>query len=208
MVTTNDPHLYLRLKSFRNNGIEKDSARLKSAPSEWFDGYYEVNEISGNFNFTEFQAALGLSQLRRIDQFIAKRRQLMNTYRNLLDKLPHVKLFTAALDPSVAYHICVAQIDFPAYNTTRSKVISLLKENNIGTQVHYIPVYHHPFFKDKSGDLSLYFPQMETYYAQALTLPLYYDLSPDSVAFIVDTLKEILNTELRKPKTKVKNKLE
>jgi dTDP-4-amino-4,6-dideoxygalactose transaminase len=202
MVTTNDPDLYLRLKSYRNNGIEKDPARLKAAPSECFDGYYEVNEISGNFNFTEFQAALGHSQLRRIDQFIAKRRQLMSLYRDLLRKLPNVKLFTAAFDPNVAYHICVAQIDFGAYNTTRATVISQHKEKGIGTQVHYIPVYRHPFFRKKCGDISAYFPQTETYYAQALTLPLYYDLSLDSVEFVVKTLEEILQTELRKPKPK------
>lgn len=205
MVTTNDPHLYLRLKSFRNNGIEKDPARLKADPSECFDGYYEVNEMTGNYNFTEFQAALGHSQLRRIDQFIAKRRQLMNVYRDLLQKLPNVKMFTAALEPSVAYHICVVQIDFSAYNTTRSTVISLLKEKGIGTQVHYIPVYRHPFFKEKSGDISSYFPQMETYYAQTLTLPLYYDLSIDSVEFVVKTLEEILNAELQKQRPKPQN---
>lgn len=194
MVTTNDQELYHRLKSFRNNGIEKDAVRLKTDLRDCFDGYYEVNEMTGNYNYTEFQAALGLSQLKRIDQFIEKRRQLMSAYRQLLQNIPNLKLFTTPQEPSIVYHICVVQIDFAAYKTTRQKVISLLKEKGIGTQVHYIPVYRHPFFKEKSGEISAYFPEMETYYSQALTLPLYYDLSVENVEFIVKTLKDVLKT--------------
>lgn len=189
LITTNDEVLYNRLKRYRNNGIEK---QLPLIP---FDGYYEVMEMTGNFNFTEQQAALGLSQLQRIEKFIAKRRELMAHYRHLLRDDQHIKLFTDAYDAHTAFHICVAQIDFAAYNTTRGAVIEQLKERGIGTQVHYIPLYRQPFIQQKSGDISEYFPEMEAYYAQALTLPLYYDLEPNDVEYVVTTLKDVLQQQ-------------
>lgn len=192
MVMTNDPELAFRLKRFRNNGIVRDPARLQVQNPPPYDGYYEVMEMTGNYNFTEFQAALGLSQLQRIDQFISKRRQLTSTYRRLLRDLPHIRLLTDAYDDHTAFHLCVVQIDFAAYQTTRKHVVEKLKERNIGTQVHYIPVYHHPCVVKPQDDISPFFPEMEAYYSQALTLPLYYDLKEEDVQRVVETLQEVL----------------
>lgn len=190
MATTNDDALAHRLRLFRNNGIERDPGFLDSAsPGHW---YYEVKALTGNYNFTELQAALGLSQLKRLDEFIRKRRELMALYREKLPKIDHLQLFSPALDSRMAPHLCVAQIDFAAYKTTRHLVMQALKEKGIGTQIHYIPVYRHPYFTKQSGDLTAYFPEMETYYAQALSLPLYSDLSLEDVEYVSQSLKEIL----------------
>lgn len=200
MVTTNDPDLAYRLKRFRNNGIERDPMFLQADPADWYEGYYEVFEMTGNYNFTDFQAALGLSQLQRIDEFIEKRRQLIGVYRNLLMDMPDLRMFTAEHDDLTAFHLCVVQIDFEQYNTTRAHVIAKLKECGVGTQVHYIPVYRHPIF---GGDeIGVYFPNMEAYFSQALTLPLYYDLTPENIKSIVITLKDILVEERQKKRTK------
>lgn len=190
IITTNDEAFYHRLKLFRNNGIERDAEYLESEPAPW---YYEVHDLTGNYHFTEFQAALGLNQMTRLTHFVEKRRELMKIYRDLLKDVPHIRLFAESYDPHTAYHLCVVQIDFDAYKTTRTAVMNKLREKNIGTQVHYIPLYRHPYFRKMCGEISEYFPEMESYYSQALSLPLYYDLRPQDVERVVSALKTVLN---------------
>lgn len=189
MVTTNDPELYHQLKCARANGIERDPDRLSSHP---YPGYYEVNFVSGNYNFTEMQAALGISQLKQLPKFIEKRQMLMKLYREQLSSIEHLRLLTPQLSEQVAHHLCVVQIDFNAYKTTRKAVMEELDGMGIGTQVHYIPLYRHPFFTRIAGDISEYFPEMETYYSQALSLPLFYDLSEEDVSRVVSSLQKAL----------------
>lgn len=190
MVTTNDLEFSRRLKLYRNNGIERDPTYLAGPEAPW---YYEVKEITGNYNFTEFQAALGLSQLKRLPDFVQKRRTLVEAYRNQLGTVPSIRLFTDKYDASTAFHLFVVQIDFKSLGTSRTDVMMKLMDKGIGSQLHYIPLYRHPVFREKMGDLSEYFPNMETYYAQALSLPLFYDMNVEDVERVVETLKGILN---------------
>lgn len=189
MVTTNDRELVHRLQRYRNNGIERDPQYLEGEAAPW---YYECHEMTNNFNFTEIQAALGLSQLKRLEDFIAKRRQLVQIYRQELQNLEHVVPFTAEFDEHTSFHLFVVQIDFSAYKTNRTEVMNKLKDRGIGTQVHYIPVYRHPCFKNICGDISEYFPNMEAYYNQALSLPLYYNLRIEDVERVVRDLQSVL----------------
>jgi UDP-4-amino-4,6-dideoxy-L-N-acetyl-beta-L-altrosamine transaminase len=189
MILTNDPELYHRLRLYRNNGIEQEKPYLEKDPAP---GYYEVQVITSNFHFTDFQAALGLSQFQRLDQVVAKRRHLVQLYRKKLQNIPFLKLFIDIFDEQTAFHLFVIQIDFKAYETTREKVMLGLREKGIGTQVHYIPIYHHPFFQRKKGDISLEFPEMEAYYEQALSLPLYEDLTEQDIDRVCAELKSIL----------------
>lgn len=189
MVTTNDKELYHRLQLFRNNGIEREAPYLQQEPAP---GYYEVVSITGNYNFTEMQAALGLSQLKRIDAFIAKRQKLLNIYREQFADTPHIKMLMKKSNNAIAPHLCVVTIDFAARNKTRTDLMNKLQEKGIGTQVHYIPLYRHPFLGKQSTNLSEYFPGMESYYAQALSLPLYYDLTEEQVVNIANTLKQLI----------------
>jgi UDP-4-amino-4,6-dideoxy-N-acetyl-beta-L-altrosamine transaminase len=186
MVMTNHQKYYERLLLYRNNGIVKNP----NCPDPWF---YEAHDITGNFNFTEMQAALGLSQMKRLDKFIEKRRKLMAAYREKLKDQPHIRLFSPEVDPQTAFHLCVAQIDFEACNTNRTAVMEKLKEHGIGTQVHYIPIYRHPIIANRSGDISSFFPEMEGYYASALSLPLYYYLELNEVEMVTQKLKEVLS---------------
>lgn len=189
MVLTNDEELFNRLKFYRNNGIVREGKQLigNVAP-----GYCEIHDLTGNFHLTDFQAALGISQLSRLDQIVAARKKLMNEYRKLFKEIPQIKMFTSEFDDLVSFHLAVVQIDFKALGLSRELVMEKLKEKGIGTQYHYIPIYRHPYFTNSMGDISDYFPEMETYYKEGLTLPLYTDLTTKEVQDIVKTLKEIL----------------
>lgn len=189
IVTTNDDELYNRLKCMRNSGIERQPERMEAAPKPW---YYEVQELSSNFNMTEFQAALGISQLNRLDSFVEKRRQLTAVYRERLGSCRHIRLFNPSYDVDTCYHLFVAQINFAVCKTTREQVMRALHSEGIGTQVHYIPVYRHPYMQKICGQIEAYFPAMEEYYAKALTLPLYFDLTSEQVHKICDRLLKIL----------------
>jgi dTDP-4-amino-4,6-dideoxygalactose transaminase len=183
MVTTNSEELKEALKLYRNNGIQRENLE-----SSLYPGYYEVISEGGNYHLTELQAALGLSQLNRMDTFIKKRRELVKLYRTQFTSLPQVRLFSESYDERSAYHLFVIQMDYKALKTTRSEVMKKLKEKGIGTQVHYIPLYKQPIFTKNDSVLD----EMEHYFDEALTLPLYYDLTEEEVVFIVKTLKEVL----------------
>jgi UDP-4-amino-4,6-dideoxy-L-N-acetyl-beta-L-altrosamine transaminase len=188
LVTTNEKELARRLRLFRNNCMERDPEFLQGEAAPW---YYEVVGVSNNYNFTEMQAALGRSQLKRIESFIDKRRILMKAYRKELANIPYLRLFTDEFDDHTAFHLCVVQIDFNAIGTTRTALMNKLKEKGIGTQLHYIPLYRHPCMVEICGEIADYFPQMEAYYAQALSLPLYYDLTIEDVKKVSQALKTL-----------------
>ncbi len=186
MVTTNDPELYHKLKLYRNNGIEREAAYISQPESAW---YYEVQKITGGYNFTEMQAALGLSQFGRIESFISHRRKLVKYYREKLAGMKHITLLSDKADDFTAFHLFVVLVDFEACGKTRTEVMEELRRQGVGTQLHYIPLYRHPVFRDKIGDISEYFPNMESYYKRALSLPLYYDLTLDGVDKVVSALR-------------------
>lgn len=190
MVTTNDPDLYRKLKLFRNSGIVRDAEHLKEGVSApW---YYEVQQISGNFHLTEFQAALGLSQLKRLDSFVAKRRALVGYYRSQLAGMEGVGLFNSSYDPQTAYHLMVVQIDFNRFRTSRTEVMEELRRQEIGTQYHYIPLYRQPCYRRLVGCDEELFPAMESYYHSALSIPLFPEMTPNDVERVCQCLKETL----------------
>ncbi len=183
MVLTNSENFCKRLLLYRDNGI----TRSEDDPDPWM---YRVAEITGNYNFTDIQAALGLSQFSRLEENSEKRRQIVKAYREELKGIDHIDLFPEEYDSLTSYHLFVLRINFEEYGVSRSEVMNRLKEKGIGTQVHYIPLYHHPFMKGK--DLSPYFPNTEEYYAKALTLPLFSRMEEKDVSNVAGALKKIL----------------
>jgi UDP-4-amino-4,6-dideoxy-L-N-acetyl-beta-L-altrosamine transaminase len=189
-VTTNDDELYHRLLCFRNSGMERQAPYIEGNPAPW---YYEVPEIAANCHMNELQAALGLSQLKRLDQFISKRQKLVSRYRKRLAGCTGIRLFNEAFDKKSAYHLMVVQIDFERVKLSRTAIMEELLNRGIGTQYHYIPLYRHPVVKKSVGEISSDFPEMERYYQQGLSLPLFFELEESDVDFICDQVKAVLS---------------
>lgn len=189
MCTTNSEELYHKLRCIRDSGIEKNPDRLISDPAPW---YYEAVEESLNFHMNDIQAALGISQLKRIDKFIEKRRAHVKRYRNHFKDVPDIKLFDERFDDRTAYHLMVVQIEFDDLGLDRSELMNILKDQGIGSQLHYIPVYRHPVYSKYTFEPET-FEEMEKYYKAALSIPLFYDMTEQDVDRVANSILNVLD---------------
>ncbi len=152
--------------------------------------YYQQIDLGYNYRMTDLQAALGLSQLQRIDAFVARRRELAVRYDQALHDLP-LTLPWQHPDSRSAYHLYVIRLNLQLLGKTRLEVFEALRQAGIGVNVHYIPVHTQPYYRRlgfKRGD----FPEAERYYDEAITLPLYYALSEEDQDYVIDNLKKVL----------------
>lgn len=187
MLLTQDDNLANRLRVLRTHGITRDPAAMAHRPDgEW---YYEQTELGFNYRLTDLQAALGLSQLARLGDYIARRRLLADRYDSLLAGLP---LVTPWRDPdcSSSWHLYVVRLD-ASMAARRADVFSGLRRDGIGVNVHYIPIYRQPYY-ERRGLLRANFPVAETYYSGALTLPLFPGLSEEQQDIVVASLTRFL----------------
>jgi UDP-4-amino-4,6-dideoxy-N-acetyl-beta-L-altrosamine transaminase len=188
MVLTNDPKLAQRVALFASHGITRDPALMQEPPhGAW---YYQQLELGYNFRMTDFQAALGVSQLKRIDDFIARRRALAARYNRALSDLPLVLPWQSP-DSLSAWHLYVIRLQRVSFRKTRREVVEALSAFGIGAQVHYIPVHTQPYYRNLGFETGN-FPEAEQYYDEVLSLPLYYDLSDEQQDEIVAALRAIL----------------
>jgi dTDP-4-amino-4,6-dideoxygalactose transaminase len=188
-VTTNDSDLHERLLLSRTHGITRDPARLGENPGPW---YYEMQDLGFNYRLTDLQAALGTSQLSRLDLFRRRRRQIVELYNRAFRG--EARLTTPYEDPSVSscFHLYVLQLDFAAIGVSRKEAMELLKSKSIGTQVHYIPVHLQPFYRRSFGYGPGDFPTAEAYYRQALSIPLYPAMSDEQAFQVVEGVRAVL----------------
>ena len=187
MVLTNNRDLYENLKIYRSHGITRDPARMTYASDgPW---YYQQLTLGYNYRMTDIQAALGASQMTRLDTFVARRRELAARYDELLRGLPLVTPHVMeGANPS--WHIYVVRAAFSQIGKTKQQIFEEMREHGIVLNLHYIPVHRQPYY-EKLGFRQGDFPQSEKYYEEAFTLPLYYDLTNDEQDQIVEALKTI-----------------
>ena len=188
MATTNDAGLAERMALLGSHGITRDSERMThQADGEW---YYQQVDLGFNYRMTDIQAALGLSQLNRLDAFVARRHEIATRYDAALADLPVVPQY----HPDGSYsgmHLYVIRLDTERVGKSHRQIFSELRQAGIGVNLHYIPVHLQPWYKALGfceGD----FPKAERYYGQAITLPMFPDLSDADFEAVVKTLRKVL----------------
>jgi UDP-4-amino-4,6-dideoxy-N-acetyl-beta-L-altrosamine transaminase len=198
VLVTNDDELAKRMRRFRNHGLVREPSEFLNQVMAFEDGqagaapwYYEMHEPGFNYRLNDLQCALGISQLRRLSNFVKKRGLLRDRYAALLGALgPHVGPIQVAYGCEPAWHLSVAMIDFVALGTTRTVVMNRLREKGIGTQVHYIPVHEQPYYRQRYETPSL--PGAERYYERCLSLPLFPSMEERDVKRVVEALSDVL----------------
>ena len=188
MVLTNRQDLYEKLIRLRSHGITRNPDLMQGeSHGDW---YYQQLELGFNYRMTDIQAALGASQMQRLDEFVNRRRFLAQRYNHLLQDLP-ITLPYQHSDAESSWHLYVILLHLDKINKTHRQVFKELRQANIGVNLHYIPVHTHPYYQNigfKWGD----FPRSEIYYASAISIPLYYGLSKEDQNRVADILREIL----------------
>ena len=195
MVTTNSAALYQNLLRLRSHGINKGNDPYHYPEHAYTDGvlnpwYYEMREIGFNYRITDLQCALGLSQLSKLERFLARRRELALRYDESLNAVPHVSRTQVHGRQSSSHHLYVVRVDFEGLGTTRNAFMRALREKDIISQVHYIPVHIHPYYRNH-GHAAATYPNTENYYNQALSLPLYFGLSNEDQDYVVNQVREL-----------------
>lgn len=181
-VLTRHRQLHDHVRRLRSHGIEKNTAAIQSGDCPpW---YYEQHELGFNYRITDVQAALGLSQLQRLDEMVARRRQLASRYDHLLGDLPLVLPPRGNEASQSSWHLYVIQLQQPQL---RAELYAFLHAHNIGVQVHYIPIHWQPYYQ-QLGFSRGQFPLAEAYYEQCLTLPLFPGLSDEQQSEIARLL--------------------
>ena len=188
LATTNQPGLAEKMQLLRSHGITRDESRM-TKPSEggW---YYQQVDLGFNYRMTELQAALGVSQMTRLDDFVATRHQLQERYDELLKDLPLITPHQFK-DSYSALHLYPIQIELNKVTKSHKQIFEELRQSGIGVNLHYIPVHTQPYYQEvgfKQGD----FPNAEKYYSRAISIPMFQGLKLEMQDQVVETLKKVL----------------
>ena len=199
-VATVDDELARSLHLFRSHGIERTPARFEQhdmgfgSDGETNPWYYELQELGFNYRITDFQCALGLSQLAKLDRFRKARMALVALYDRLLAPLaPLVRPTNRVPECTPFWHLYVTLIDFDALGIERGRVMHILRERGIGTQVHYVPLHRQPYYRRRYGEITM--PGADRYYERCLSLPLHNAMTTADVERVVATLTEVLGRD-------------
>ncbi len=188
LATTNQAYLAERMQLFRSHGVTRDPMLMRGvAEGGWS---YQQVELGFNYRMTELQAALGVSQMQRLDDFVARRHELQKRYHEKLKELP-IKFPHQSADCYSALHLYPIQLVLEKLTKTHAQVFDELRENGLGVNLHYIPVHTQPYYQDmgfKLGD----FPEAECYYSRAISIPLYQGLSFEKQDQVVAILERVL----------------
>lgn len=188
IITTNDATLAQRMKVFRNHGITSDH-RQREAAGGWF---YEMVDLGYNYRLTDFQCALGLSQLRKLQMWIERRQNIARRYDAAFADLQAVRPLTAGPNVSHAYHLYVIMLDLDKLRVKRDTVFAALRAEGIGINVHYIPVHLHPFYQKRFGTQSGFCPVAEAAYERIVSLPIFPGMTDGDAEDVIAAVRKVV----------------
>ena len=188
MVLTNSEDYYEKLRVFRHHGIIKNQSTLRNK-GPW---YYEIPGLGYNFRLTDFQCALGISQLKKLDGFIQRRREIAARYNDAFTEIEEIMTPTEGMDTKSAYHIYVIQLRTEMLRVGRKEVFEALRAENIGVNVHYMPLHLHPFYQKEFGYRKGDYPKAERYYERAVTLPIFPKMSDEDVQDVIEAVYKVI----------------
>lgn len=196
MITTNDEATYRKLLRLRSHGINKlddpfllpSEAVTDGHPNPW---YYEMQELGFHYRITDMQCGLALSQFKKLDNFISRRRALAKKYDAAFASMKNCRPAQSSGRDQSGHHLYVIRVDFESVGLTRGQFMQKLRDRGIGSQVHYIPVPAQPHYR-KLGHNPDKYPNAQKYYKQALSIPLFYDLTDDQQEQVILAIKELV----------------
>lgn len=187
-IVTDDPELASRMRRFRNHGIDADFHQRSNAGS-WF---YEVVDLGFNYRITDFQCALGLSQLRKIEQWIKRRQDIARQYDLAFREIDTIQPLAVKKDGRHVYHLYVVQVKRSGGLQRRAELFSALRDKGVGVNVHYIPLNLHPYYQKHLGARKGQCPVAETAYEEILSLPIFPAMTDADVEYIVETITQLI----------------
>jgi len=192
MVVTNDANLAEKLRRFRNHGISSD-ARQRQIAGQW---HYEMVALGFNYRLTDVACALGMSQLRKLDANVARRREIAAQYKRAFDGLP-LRLPFERSDVTHAWHLYPVRLPLAMLSAGRGDVFRALRGENIGVNVHYIPVHLHPYYRDSLGCREGQYPVAENAYEQLISLPMFHGMTGSDVQDVVSAVHKVMSAYMQ-----------
>jgi perosamine synthetase len=186
MVTTNDSVSAEKLRRFRNHGISSD-ARERHAQGQW---HYEMVSLGFNYRLTDIACALGVQQLKRLDSNLARRREIAAKYDVAFRNIPVVRP-TARVDVNPAWHLYPIQLKLEQLSATRETIFRALRAENIGVNVHYIPIHLHPYYRNRFGYNGGEYPVVEKAYERLISLPMFHGMSDEDVEDVICAVQKV-----------------
>ncbi|MCG8515037.1 MAG: UDP-4-amino-4,6-dideoxy-N-acetyl-beta-L-altrosamine transaminase [Halanaerobiales bacterium] len=192
MVLTDNNQLYNKMKQFRTHGIIKGSASENCNQEPWL---YHQQVLGYNYRMTDLQAALGLSQLKKIDSFISRRREIAARYNDTFSELDLVEIPAQLSGSNSSWHLYIIKLKLEKLKAGRKEIFNTLRQENLGVNVHFIPVYYHPYYQ-KLGYKKGLCPVAEDLYERLITLPLFPKMIEHDVDYVVDIVTAVLRENI------------
>lgn len=190
MITTNSKEIYEKLMLFRTHGITRNKEFLiNQNEGPW---YYEQIDLGYNYRITDLQCALGISQMNKLDKFITRRKELVNLYNNELSKIDGITIQREEEFSDTTRHLYIIKLELEKFKVGRKEIFEALQSENIGVNVHYLPVYLHPYYTELGYPQGLC-PKAEDLYNRMITLPLHVGMSKSDLMDVVEAVAKVLD---------------